>query len=729
MKKIRQLILLSVSAILFSLALNVHTTFAEEDTPDYTLGRPMTQAEIEKQKEYEPESFTTLPAIEIPDAQKTYGKHGVYYPATYDSRTYNIITPVKYQENTNWCWAYSAASAIETAMIKANIQTIDSADISEASLAYYMYNRNSNNLRDPLGLMVGDVITYQDSSDDFTQYGGNTYLLSQFLTTNMGVKNESYYTREQAQAGTLPDLTKAYTEQACVLKNAIYPANDKESIKSAIQSYGSVCAAIYWDDWYFNYDTSAFCYPYDDGTNHEITLIGWDDNYSYINFPEDSGVTTNGAWIAKNSWDTYWGNEGYFYISYEDISLSPNVALSVASADSYDNNYSYTGTVGGWIQTYKNSSSCYFANVYYAKRREQITEVAFDAQNTNMRYSIQIYKNVTSQTNPQSGTPALKTPIVGTATSTGIYTLPLTEAVYLDPGERYSIVVQLFSPSDGKMIIGIEHATTNGWYESTPVLNRYQSFERPSSTSSWYDSYNNGFCARIIAHTKNSNVKKVTFKDSTGSVVNYQYVQPTGNASIDFSKKTGYTASFNSSYTNITADKDIVVKWTANTYKISFNGNKGKTSKSFINVKYDSKFGNLPTATRRYYNFAGWYTSAGRKITASTKNTYAQAITLKAKWTKVSVAKGGVTKLASPKKKTIKINIKKRAGVNGYVIEYSTKKNMKGAKIINTTKTSKTIGKLKSGKKYYIRVRAFKKDSTGKRVYGKYSPVKSIKVK
>lgn len=749
MRKFKQYLLLVTTTILVSFAGNVTTAFAEE-TPDYTLGRPMTEEEIAKQKSYEPKQFTTLPSFNVPASAKTYGAHGAYYPAKYDSRTYNIITPVKYQALTNWCWAYSAASVLETAMIKAGISDINKADLSEASLAYYMYHRNDNGLKDPLRLMIGDTNTYCDAYTydyDFTMYSGNTKFVSEFLTTNMGVKYESYYTREQAENGILPDLYKAYTDQACVLKNAIYPASDKESIKSAIQTYGSICAAIYWDEYYYegndgylymNYDTSAYSYydldiddndNEDDPTNHEITIIGWDDNYSYTNFTDSSNVTTNGAWIAKNSWSDKWGNDGFFYISYEDNSLTPMVTFSVSAPNSYDNNYNYTGSSGNYQWYYYNCASTMYANVYTAKGREQITEVSFDSQSPDMDYSIQIYKNVSDKTRPDSGTPALDTPIVGKTTDTGIYTLPLTEAVYLDPGERYSIVVELFCPPNGNMAIGIEYYADYGWFIANPSLAQYQSFCKASDEKSWTDSYTKKYCARISAHTKNSDYKKVTFKDSNGKVINIQYVKPNGNADVSFAKKTGYSVTFNTIYTNITSDQNITVKWSANTYTISFDANKGKTSKKAINVKYNSKFGTLPTATRRYYKFEGWYTSSGRKITASLSNTYAKNITLTAKWSKVKVGTGNITKVTSPKRKAIKLNIKKISGATGYSIQYSTKKNMKNAKTVNTTSTSKTIGNLKSGKTYYVRVRAIKKDSTGQKVYGNYSAVKSIKVK
>lgn len=54
---------------------------------------------------------------------------------------------------------------------------------------------------------------------------------------------------------------------------------------------------------------------------------------------------------------------------------------------------------------------------------------------------------------------------------------------------------------------------------------------------------------------------------------------------------------------------------------------------------------------------------------------------------------------------------------------------MSGAKKKVTKKLSKTLTGLKSKKKYYVKVRAFKKDSTGNWVYGKWSAVKAVKIK
>ena len=81
-------------------------------------------------------------------------------------------------------------------------------------------------------------------------------------------------------------------------------------------------------------------------------------------------------------------------------------------------------------------------------------------------------------------------------------------------------------------------------------------------------------------------------------------------------------------------------------------------------------------------------------------------------------------------KKKIQISWKKVKGAKGYVIYRSTKKS-KGYKKIKTvsSKTSKfTNKKLKKGKKYYYKVRAYKK-SGKKKIYSAYSKITSCKAK
>lgn len=80
-------------------------------------------------------------------------------------------------------------------------------------------------------------------------------------------------------------------------------------------------------------------------------------------------------------------------------------------------------------------------------------------------------------------------------------------------------------------------------------------------------------------------------------------------------------------------------------------------------------------------------------------------------------------------KKNLTVSYRKVTGVSGYQIAYSTSQSS-GYKYLNlNSKTyKKTITKLSSGKKYYVKVRAYK-TINGKKYYGNYSAVKSVKVK
>ena len=76
--------------------------------------------------------------------------------------------------------------------------------------------------------------------------------------------------------------------------------------------------------------------------------------------------------------------------------------------------------------------------------------------------------------------------------------------------------------------------------------------------------------------------------------------------------------------------------------------------------------------------------------------------------------------------KAFTVKWKKKSNITGYQIQYSTnskfKKGNKSIKIKNAKTGSKKITKLKSNKKYYVRIRTYK----GKK-YSKWSKVKSIK--
>ena len=97
--------------------------------------------------------------------------------------------------------------------------------------------------------------------------------------------------------------------------------------------------------------------------------------------------------------------------------------------------------------------------------------------------------------------------------------------------------------------------------------------------------------------------------------------------------------------------------------------------------------------------------------------------------TKIAVPRVVVKKLKAGKKQ-IRLTWKKQSKVSGYEIRYATKANMKKAKRIkvNAKTASKTIKKLKSKKRYYIQIRAYKTNDH-KKIYGNWSAKKTLKTK
>ena len=87
-----------------------------------------------------------------------------------------------------------------------------------------------------------------------------------------------------------------------------------------------------------------------------------------------------------------------------------------------------------------------------------------------------------------------------------------------------------------------------------------------------------------------------------------------------------------------------------------------------------------------------------------------------------------LTSAKNGKGKKLIVKWKKVTGAKGYQLQYAMNKKFKKKKSVQTKKTKYTIKKLKKKKTYYIRVRAYKMNGK-KKVYGKWSTVKKVKIK
>jgi len=118
-------------------------------------------------------------------------------------------------------------------------------------------------------------------------------------------------------------------------------------------------------------------------------------------------------------------------------------------------------------------------------------------------------------------------------------------------------------------------------------------------------------------------------------------------------------------------------------------------------------------------------TTAPQATPAPTATTQASPAPTEAALTKVEF-----TSVKNKKTRSITVSIKSVTGAKGYQVQYTRdKKFKKGVVILKSAKTSVKTKKLKLGKIYYVRVRAWKKDLSGKKVYGAWSKTVKVKIK
>ncbi|MBQ9415834.1 MAG: InlB B-repeat-containing protein [Clostridia bacterium] len=80
-------------------------------------------------------------------------------------------------------------------------------------------------------------------------------------------------------------------------------------------------------------------------------------------------------------------------------------------------------------------------------------------------------------------------------------------------------------------------------------------------------------------------------------------------------------------------DREYTANWKPNEYTFTLNANGGTVSSFSISANYNASY-TLPTPTRDYYTFAGWYD--GTKKYENGTWDKASNVTLTAKWTPVS---------------------------------------------------------------------------------------------
>lgn len=423
-------------------------------------------------------------------------------PTAYNNDPSNVqySTAVKSQGDYGNCWAFAAIACCEADAIKNHGASKLSTDLSELHLAYFAYNG------DRIG--TGDKVNTQAP---FYEHGGYSQLPIFTFSNWIGLVDEDVakYSDFTKNPTMKLDESIMYKNVEYYLKNAYTYSlpEDIERLKEAIYTYGAAETSYYSHDVYYNATTSAhYCYA-NTTSNHAVTIVGWDDNYSKNNFKGVNKPTSNGAWLVKNSWGSDWGINGYFWISYEDKSIEAATVFDVVPAgnEAYDNNYQHDGGVS---LTYSNYDKTSAANIFTAKGNELLTAISvMTYEKKDSYYDLKIYVNPADLSPRGFENTAPVHTQSGTLKDAGYNTIELTSPVTLSKNDTFIVLVE----TNAYLAIDSDFSSSNGsgyYVTSSAGVEANQTYFS-FNDSAFYDTSTNGgsskpFNARIKAFTKNT---------------------------------------------------------------------------------------------------------------------------------------------------------------------------------------------------------------------------------
>ena len=371
-------------------------------------------------------------------------------PSTYNSVDEGFVTSIKNQNPYGNCWAYAACSVAESYLIKNGMASSD-IDLSEAHLNYYMYHNKGDKYENTDNDQTNVIGKYS-----FTDVGADPRML-QLAMSNFGLASETIYpiSKITTMQGSKEDQNN--TQYVMTNSNLLcQQAKGNESIiKQAILDNGSVLACYY--DTSTAYKNSNYYNANEvNSFNHAISIVGWDDSYAANNF--DNKPTRNGAWLIKNSWGTGFGNQGYFWMSYDEYSLGSVYSYEFKNKDE-ENIYQYDGTNNALRYTLSSNTSTY-ANEFLVKRtNEELNAVSVGSATSNIPYKLEIYTNLTDINNPTSGNCEVNQN--GIIENDGINYIKLSKGISLKDNTYYSIVFTLFGTNENNASIMLD-ATLKG---------------------------------------------------------------------------------------------------------------------------------------------------------------------------------------------------------------------------------------------------------------------------
>lgn len=388
-------------------------------------------------------------------------------PTTYDSRQYGYVTEKKEQYGGT-CWAFAAIAAAESSLIKSGLAD-SSIDLSEFHLVYYAHMGGFN---DPLGncstysgrvSSIYDAINYGGLSNDVeTQF---SIWSGPVLESDMPYSNREYINK------IYPEVSEDLSNKCLYHLNKSVHSYSIDDTKRLIMQYGAVTGCLYIGGTnyinYKDYEYITYNFPnaVDGAVNHELSIIGWDDNYPKENFnyqPEHDG-----AWLVK---DSDGKNQPYWYVSYETMRNYDCVAYEFEPAELLENNYMYGGRTkpvsGVNVLNTENSDM----NIFEAKRSSETLEKLESIMITTLRdenRKVTIYINPVIKNNQIVDYEYKSNTFEFYFDHAGVFKVDLPEDIYLNNGDTFGIDVTDMSGESKTEDVHFD--TAQGFTNSTDI--------------------------------------------------------------------------------------------------------------------------------------------------------------------------------------------------------------------------------------------------------------------
>lgn len=420
------------------------------------------------------------------------------------------LPPLRSQSPYGACWTFSSMALAEMNLIKKGTVSADKIDLSELHLAYFTYNT----VADPLGGTEKDK--NEILTGDFMRRGGNRNYSKNILASWTGAADEAkapYSTAEYALIHGL-ESELAYDDQAHLtdyydvdlsdtsedFTSKSFKEDGIKAVKQLVYDYGAAGISYYSTSSLHDSVHNSYYDPTIRATNHAVTIVGWDDNFSKDDFKGSEKPEKNGAWLIRNTHKSTNGGDyehnknyqGYFWLSYYSMSNGDKAnAFIFDTAGNYDNNYQYDGAMSDDKMGVTKGDSLAVANVFTTTINDKDSDsllkaVSFATPTAEVSYEINICKDIIYGGSPSDGVIAEEATTTGTTVYAGYHTVTLASPVRLKSGERFAVIVRLKKTETDRPKITAEYTiNTSDWLRTNADIAEKQSYYY--NGSKWVD--------------------------------------------------------------------------------------------------------------------------------------------------------------------------------------------------------------------------------------------------